>query len=405
MTIRGILCLLADGVLLTVALGSGIRSLHVGAALLTFFLLFSLVSLLLAAATLRVEGDIQPDCLQRGETVRYRFAMEGFVLLPVVGHMQILPPGINRRQNKQRKCHAFFLYPSWRRWQRAFQVEFTCPHRGYWPMQPERLRLQDIFGLFSLPLLRHGEIQPRPVSLRVLPRVHQLEAGYDSRTVADGFATALIRNASNGELFGETRQYQEGDPVKRIHWKQSARTGQLHVRQYEAQENPQAMLVMDLGCHTRDVVKLADIATETVATIAGHILRYRKTVQVLFVRGANGGQSNDTLWLQDEHDLNTLLDSLAGAVFYTETAPLEPWQLRDMRYMNAGAVYVVSEAPSEALLESLLRLKKVGRKVGCMVPCAELPTETVAQALREGELKPVILRDADEIPEKVGACL
>ena len=252
MTVKGTICLLLDIALLILGLGSGIRALLIGAFFLLLVWVASLLALLLAVPSLRVESALEPAQLTRGTPVHYRFIMQGRVPLPVAGHVVIRPAGTARKDKKRRQHYAFFIQPSLHRWERTFEVELPCDHRGYWPMAPESLRLQDVFGLFSLPVIRRGRVQPLPVTLCVLPKVHPLPPRDEERSRSEGFAATATRNAVNGELFGDTRQYQPGDPVKRVHWKQTARTGQLYIRQFEAQENPQTVLLLDLGCRSRD---------------------------------------------------------------------------------------------------------------------------------------------------------
>jgi uncharacterized protein (DUF58 family) len=64
-------------------------------------------------------------------------------------------------------------------------------------------------------------VLPRFTSLGARPRVRELEAG-----------AASSRAGTGTELFG-VREYRPGDPLRRIHWRSSARHGELIVREYE----------------------------------------------------------------------------------------------------------------------------------------------------------------------------
>jgi uncharacterized protein (DUF58 family) len=69
-----------------------------------------------------------------------------------------------------------------------------------------------------------GEIAlvlPRFTSLTSQPQARELEA-----------SVSAPRAGSGTELFG-VREYRAGDPLRRIHWRSSARTGHLVVREYE----------------------------------------------------------------------------------------------------------------------------------------------------------------------------
>jgi uncharacterized protein (DUF58 family) len=66
-----------------------------------------------------------------------------------------------------------------------------------------------------------GMVLPRFMSLTAQPRARELEASLPAPRAGSGM-----------ELFG-VREYRPGDPLRRIHWRSSARLGELVVREYE----------------------------------------------------------------------------------------------------------------------------------------------------------------------------
>src|ERR1700682_1447194 len=84
----------------------------------------------------------------------------------------------------------------------------------------------DLLGLFRSRVQKLTDkevalVLPRFTSLASPPRVRELEA-----------STAAVRAGTGTELFG-AREYRPGDPLRRIHWRSSARHGELIVREYE----------------------------------------------------------------------------------------------------------------------------------------------------------------------------
>jgi len=98
------------------------------------------------------------------------------------------------------------------------------------PVSPTGWRLYagDLLGLYSDDLGNRTEgeselvlVLPRFASLGSRHRVRELEA-----------SAAASRAGTGTELFG-VREYRPGDPLRRIHWRSSARHGELIVREYE----------------------------------------------------------------------------------------------------------------------------------------------------------------------------
>jgi uncharacterized protein (DUF58 family) len=88
-----------------------------------------------------------------------------------------------------------------------------------------RITSSDPLGFFQsrrgCPDSEVAVVLPRFASLRARHQVHQLEAG-----------VAAPRSGSGTELFG-VREFRPGDPLRRIHWRSSARRGELVVREFE----------------------------------------------------------------------------------------------------------------------------------------------------------------------------
>lgn len=101
------------------------------------------------------------------------------------------------------------------------------------------------------------------VAQLVLPEVTPLLAGPvpDPSTEA-GPRTARSRERADDDVV--TREYRDGDALRRVHWRVTARQGELMVRQDEPQAGPRARLVVDpqaLGY--LDVRLVRDTATRT----------------------------------------------------------------------------------------------------------------------------------------------
>lgn len=82
------------------------------------------------------------------------------------------------------------------------------------------------------------------VAQLVLPEVTPLPAGPvpDPSTEA-GPRTARSRERADDDVV--TREYRDGDALRRVHWRVTARQGELMVRQDEPQAGPHARLVVD----------------------------------------------------------------------------------------------------------------------------------------------------------------
>src|SRR5437660_3913247 len=112
--------------------------------------------------------------------------------------------------------------------------------RGYYQIGPMVMESGDLFGLH-----RRYCVDAEPHYLLVYPRTVPLE-GYDlasRRPIGD--VRLVHRLYEDPTRIVGIRPYEAGDPMSRVHWRATARTGQLHSKTYEATTLTGATLLLD----------------------------------------------------------------------------------------------------------------------------------------------------------------
>ena len=112
--------------------------------------------------------------------------------------------------------------------------------RGRYPIGPLVIRLTDPFGLCEL-----TRSFPSIDRLTVIPQVFPLPTvrlGGEYAGTGDSRARSV---AVHGEDDAATREYRRGDDLRRVHWRSTARTGELMVRREEQPWESRATVVLD----------------------------------------------------------------------------------------------------------------------------------------------------------------
>src|SRR5579872_2563337 len=108
-----------------------------------------------------------------------------------------------------------------------YQVNFLM--RGYYQIGPLLIESGDLFGLH-----RRFRVETRPHFVLVFPKVLPLQ-GYDLASRRPiGEVRLTHRLFEDPTRIAGVRNYMPGDPLNRIHWRATARTGALHCKMYEA---------------------------------------------------------------------------------------------------------------------------------------------------------------------------
>jgi uncharacterized protein (DUF58 family) len=121
-------------------------------------------------------------------------------------------------------------------------VRYEVPgsRRGRHVLGPLRLRLLDPFGL-----VERSSVGTDTAPLVVVPRVHPLGTGGPATGHGGGGEGSRRSIAVHGEDDVSTREYRHGDDLRKVHWRATARTGELMVRLEERPWRAQATLFLD----------------------------------------------------------------------------------------------------------------------------------------------------------------
>ena len=116
----------------------------------------------------------------------------------------------------------------------------------------------------------------------VCPRVHPvltptLGAGREQRPDANANPRGVVHD-ERGE-FRTLRDYEVGDELRRVHWRTTARTGRLVVRQDETPWLPRAGIVLDVRPSAYDD-RAFEVAVEAAASVATSLRRDRRRVRL-----------------------------------------------------------------------------------------------------------------------------
>jgi uncharacterized protein (DUF58 family) len=152
---------------------------------------------------------------------------------------------------------------------KTIRYTVTFLMRGYYPIGPTLLETGDVFGLH-----RRHRVIGKPVYVMVYPKIVPLPK-YDFASERPiGEIRLQNRLFEDPTRTAGVREYQVGDPLQRVHWKVTARTGVLHCRIYEPTSLAGATLLIDFhedGYPKRSEPHRSDLVVTTAASVAYEI--------------------------------------------------------------------------------------------------------------------------------------
>lgn len=120
----------------------------------------------------------------------------------------------------------------------TYETRLVCKYRGEYEVGIREVVVTDFLGLFRIRYENPGKIKalvsPRLVRLEELKGAEEFQVPRQRETFGDAEPDIPVRN------------YREGDSLKRVHWKASARQGKLLVRTQISQEKQGVALFCDM---------------------------------------------------------------------------------------------------------------------------------------------------------------
>jgi uncharacterized protein (DUF58 family) len=151
---------------------------------------------------------------------------------------------------------------------RTFEVAIEPAHRGVVHLGPALVRSSYPFGL----ALFERAASP-PAAVFVAPRLGRLERGVLRRwlslrqTSTSAVRSRPIRHPTGQMEFHGLRAFRSGDSPRHIHWRTSARRGELMVREFEEYPNDDLVLIVDLSLRSLDRIEAFERMLSLAATI------------------------------------------------------------------------------------------------------------------------------------------
>jgi uncharacterized protein (DUF58 family) len=210
-----------------------------------------------------------------------------------------------------------FMLPGGGRKMLPYQLR--CNRRGYYQLGPLVLETGDLFGLH-----RRYRVVTQPHFLLVYPRVVLLE-GYDvSSKRPIGEVRMTYRLYEDPTRIAGVRRYQAGDPLNRVHWKATARTGLLHSKVYEPSTVAGSTLLLEfhVGSHAaRNEPYRSELAITAAASIANAVYEMGQQIGLI----TNGRDAADRIRAEGWNiDLRTRDAARAAAGMSEKSDRLRP---------------------------------------------------------------------------------
>ena len=160
--------------------------------------------------------------------------------------------------------------------ERSWLVRAPLTRRGHFRVEPLQIRTGDPFGFFEA-----SASVGQGVAVVVYPRIERLPLWRLPAANIEGSHAAPERTLQTSPLATAVRPYAPGDAFNRIHWKSTARHGEIQVKEFELEQTADAWIFLDLERSVqggRGEESTVELAVRAAASIAAKALLENRAV-------------------------------------------------------------------------------------------------------------------------------
>jgi uncharacterized protein (DUF58 family) len=226
------------------------------------------------------------------------------------------------------------------RQERSWLVRTSLDRRGHYRIEPLQIRTGDPFGFFEA-----AAGVGQGITLVVYPRVEPLPLWRLPPASIEGANASPERTLQTTPLATTVRPYAPGDSMNRIHWRTTAKTGEIQVKEFDLEQTADAWLFLDLEAAWEageGDESTTEVAVRAAASIADKAIGENRAVGLtvnghrLTVLPADRGARQRLKILQ-----------LLAAVEADGTAPLNEALITGLNRLRRGMTAIIITASSE----------------------------------------------------------
>lgn len=224
----------------------------------------SLTYMLIGYFMLKYEQSLDNDLIFKGDKVTFtvNITNRSFFILPYISISFLNDKG---GVIQKHKINNISLQPFSKR---EVSIDYIYKYRGDFKLGVSTIEVQDFLGIFKFTLKNKT-----PLYITVYPQIIDIDEFY----LSSGYLSDNVSSIGGGQedisTIEEINKYNYGDSLRKIHWKLTAKTNELMIREYEKVGSRSAILILDLQSNNFEVEKNAAIEDKLLETTIA-ILRY-----------------------------------------------------------------------------------------------------------------------------------
>ncbi|MDL2288884.1 DUF58 domain-containing protein [Oscillospiraceae bacterium OttesenSCG-928-F05] len=346
---------------------------YTGDALYFWIVMFELALLGIAgvnlAATLfgmKIHQTLEPPKCDKGGVSTLRFTVANETVLPFA-HLTLVYETMETVFHGGAARVSVTLLP---RRSATVSHQVPCHYRGVYHLGFKGLEVTDLFGLIHLRLGAEHFGYITPAELLVYPRAGGLTPGAFLTDMDDAATAARVRRNEDLSSVEDLHVFRPGDPLKRAHWKLSARQNALIIKEFEGAVSSDHAVFVDCSAHAfegEEAAALEDTICECAATFCFNLTARFEKVRLLTI--SDGRQELRGSGPDDYAAMRELLARVKFQGLFNIAEALGEERVSSAKIQSLA---LITRNPTELLFEQLIALSEEGCRITLVIAVTDV---------------------------------
>lgn len=241
--------------------------------------------------------------------------------------------------------------------QKDVELALYCKYRGTYPVGVKSVSVTDFFGLFTItyPMKEHIRPTVRPRILTLSQLQSKLEKWDPKKNRS---AVEHLQDMLDFEL----RKYIAGDSLRHIHWKNSARAGELLVRKQAPKELYELVVIMDCS-HANHKTNLECMQREDNIIETAVALTFASCMKKVRVQVVWCTDGLCEMQIGNRKDFDKFYNLCAELPFDAAMTLEETWEACERKMGGNSAFWLIGCGVPTTLLQKIDKGRRLGKDV------------------------------------------
>lgn len=328
--------------------------LYTGEAIFSWLLIFMAAILLLGAlnilytlASVTFSQTLASETSERGGRNVLSLELRNNYILPFA-HMTVYYDTVESRYGGGNHSYMVSVMP----FQKCnVEIDMNCPYRGEYEIGFSAIEATDLFGLIKIrfPFSRFSSY--KKLKLLVFPLIREIPNGFLMNRETEGRIDSSSVRAEEISSISDIRGFRDGDSLKRVHWKLSARNQKLLVKEFEGTLSADSVIMVDCTAHGVEGISAAALEDSITECATAFCKRY--TDDYLPLKLLTYSDKRDELSGNYPYDFPAFYEHLARIEFKGDLSLAGALKLEFELMSNIGSIVLITTIPDDPLFERL----------------------------------------------------